>query len=476
MPSRSSADLSHRSRRTHRKSRFGCKNCKAKRLKCDESRAHGGGCERCMRDEVECSFILLSAKPWTSVGRNNSINLSHYKSKGTSGSGTQRVGDDPGYNRESSIALSGKVSPLPLLFWSPRLPVWTLSLEGMPSTLHVLHHFTTATASTCGNAKSQTIAQSKVVSAALSTPYLMHAILGLASAHIRCLMPSDLRFSRSRLKVAECYYWAKALEGLRQELAGPASESAELVPCRSNVTKENMDQLLSTVMFISMHQFSLCDDLGAVTDEQSAPRSFVWLQHRSERDTALKWLGIEAGFKGLLPAMAPWLSESYWLPILGTVDFTDEFNLKALSAAFQQEGNSGDPSLDPVELHFIKLCGIEADSVDSNPYYVNLELVLWCRRMQPVSVETFTKLLNFAARMTPGFYGMLLDLDTAALLILAHWLVLMLGVGQWWITSRCLVEIREIVRFVLQGEAVGKIDEGIAVLLREPAAAVGMKI
>lgn len=423
--------------------------------------------------------MFINAKPWDWEGRRGT-KLSPDQDDGANGSENREVSEHPSNpatstspspRTESSHSLSSQLSPLSShILWSPRLPISSLSTEGVPSSHEVLHHFTTATALTCGNSKSQVIAQSEVVSSALSTPYLMHAILGLAAAHIRCLMPGDTQVSSAKLKVAECFYWAKALEGFRRELAGSALAPAHLVPCRSNVTKRNMDQLLSTVMFVSMHQFSLRDDSGAVAHEGCAPRSFVWLPDRSARDTALKWLGIQAGFKGLLQAMGPWLSESFWLPIIGSVDFVDEFNLKDLGAV------SGDKGSDPVESHFVKLCRVGMGSVDENPYAVNLEIVLWCRRMRPINAETFTKLLNFVARMTPQFQGLLLDLDTAALLILAHWLLLMLGVGQWWITSRCLVEIREIVRFVRQHNAMAKAGESVDILLREPAAAIVMEI
>lgn len=483
--SRSSDEVSQRARRAHKKSRFGCKNCKGKRLKCDESRQYGGGCWRCKSNGLECSYILTNVKPWISNGTNGNPGRMCQSRDTKSNDGVNQKPQDsynnittsPSHRTESSISLSGQQSPLSLhIMWSPPLPVSNFSADGMPLSQQVLHHFATATALEVGNSKSSAIAQSEVVSSALSAPYLMHAILGLAAAHIRCLMPSDLQVSRSSFRVAECFHWAKALEGFRCELAGSDSAPSQLVPCRSNVKKENMDQLLSTVMFVSMHQFSLRDDSGAVTDASSAPRSFVWLRQRSERDAALQWLGIQAGFKGLIEAMGPWLGESFWLPIIGEVDYTNDFNLKTLGEACNTDGNCASTNTDPVEAHFVKLCGIDKNVTEENPYYSILEIVLWCRRMQPINAETFPKLLNFVARMNPQFQALLLDLDTAALLVLAHWLVLMLGVGHWWITSRALVEIREIVRFVRQRNAVVQSDQSVEVLLCDPAAAVGMDL
>ncbi len=41
-------------RRNHTKSRFGCKECKTRRLKCDESRP---SCTRCLQGKKQCSFL-----------------------------------------------------------------------------------------------------------------------------------------------------------------------------------------------------------------------------------------------------------------------------------------------------------------------------------------------------------------------------------------------------------------------------------
>jgi hypothetical protein len=362
--------------------------------------------------------------------------------------------------------------------WSPALPINTPVGEGVPSPHEILRHFTTMTSTTVGNMKSQTITRSRVVGSALQSPYLMYAILGLAAAHLRYLLPSQAQILNTRLKVAECFYWARGLEGFRLELTGPPPLSATAGTTCSNVSRVNMDQLFSTIMLISMHQFSLRDDSGAITDVQVGPGSFVWLEDRTARDRALKWLGVQTGFKGLLQAMAPWLAESFWLPIFGAVDYTDGIDLDHVSeAASGMDEFRENQHIDCVEFHFIKLCGIEPGSMGSNPYCPSLEVLFWCRRMRPISAETFTKLLNFVSRISPDFQSLLLDRDTAALLMLVHWLTLMLEIGQWWITSRCVAEIREIVHFLAQqNHGALWVEHHVSALLREPLDVVGAKL
>lgn len=469
---------SHRSRRAHTKSRYGCKNCKSRRLKCDESVQHGGGCWRCKTAGLNCDYLLLNPKPLLGAlvdgGRLSSTGISNNTPSVETGTSKNDYGS-ANQDEVFSVSLSRQSSPVAQqISWSPNLAVLNLLDAALPSSTEILYHFTTMTASTVGDTKSQIIAQSRVVASALQSSYLMHAILGLAAAHLRYLLPPEAHALNSRLKVSECFYWAKALEGFRRELAGPDATSTQPSRHRSNVTKANMDQLLSTVMFVSMHQFSLRDDAGAITDQLSAPRSFVWLEDRAARKTAIKWLGIQAGFKGLLPAMRPWLAQSFWLPIVGSVDFEDQFDLCKLAEAVQKADHGVYNGIDPVEDHFVKLCGISSESTDGGPYYTSLQILLWCRRLRPITPETFTKLLNFVSRMSPGFEDLLLDRDTRALLLLTHWLVLMLEIGHWWITSRSKAEVREMVKFLRQRSDGEEVDRHVSSLLLEPAAAVGL--
>jgi hypothetical protein len=472
------SDASFRLRKAHSKSRFGCKNCKSRRLKCDELRSYDGGCQRCSSAGLQCDYILFTAKPLGMRGtkrasfprRNDSTRLTEViVAESKSG-----VTPSSSHDGALSIPASRQSSPLiPQISWSPHLSASEVSLAGSPSSKQVFYHFSTMTARTVGDYKSQSIAQSKVIATALHSPYLMNAILGLAAAHLRYLLPPEASEANKHLRIAECAHWAKAFDGFRQELAGSQHASAQMIGHQSNVNRFNMDQLLSTVMFVSMHQFSLRDDSGALTGQEGAPCSFVWLSSRDARDRALKWLGVQAGFKGLLPAMQPWLTESFWLPIFGAVNFSDEFSLEKLGVAASCADNHSSANMDQTDFEFVKLCGVDSNSSTCNPYFSNLEILLWCRRLRPITAESFTKLLNFVARMPAGFQNLLLDLDTAALLILAHWLTLLHEIGQWWIVGRCEIEIREIVRFLTLREGSKR---QVRILLCEPAAAVGMVV
>ncbi|KAB8293898.1 hypothetical protein EYC80_009374 [Monilinia laxa] len=50
-------------RRPHKKSRYGCKSCKTRRLKCDESKPT---CANCMRNGISCEYLFLPSNRLTS--------------------------------------------------------------------------------------------------------------------------------------------------------------------------------------------------------------------------------------------------------------------------------------------------------------------------------------------------------------------------------------------------------------------------
>jgi hypothetical protein len=461
-----------RPRRTHRKSRLGCKNCKVRKLKCDESRSFNGGCERCNSHGVECDYLHVKPRRPVREITDGSVEVATASPIDAS---LDTLEDDlclTGANIETSTTLTRLSSPNTLHFrWLPEELSAGVLNEDVMSPLAMLGHFARTTALTVGNTKSQRVAQSRVVAAAVQTPYLLNSILGLAAAHLRYLMPDALPDMKAKLRVAEYSYWAQAFAAFQRELAGSESlRIADPAACRGNVNKNNMDQLLSTVMFVAMHQFSQRDDYGV----DSAYKSFVWLNDRESRDLSLKWLGIEAGFKGLIGAMGPWIGESYWIPVMREADIDDNFSLNETLEAVLAYGLRADEVFDEVERAFLEICKIQHSTATVSPYFISLETIIWCRRKRPISPDSFNKLITFVGRMTVAFRSLLLDLDTAALLMLAHWLNLMLSIDQWWIVGRCRSELREMLTFLSQQNRSPEEHRLVSVLLSEPYSGAGL--
>ena len=181
----------------------------------------------------------------------------------------------------------------------------------MIAPLAAMYHFSALTYHTCGSPQGQAIIQSCILGVAMQTPYLMHAVLGVASAHMAYLLPADVNaFQHTRYKLADVYHWGQALRLFREELSDKGAQ------------KDNVDALLSTIMLVTIYQFVLRDDnvraaFGEqLTSEEKWMRSFVFIENEKERAEAMEWLTIQTGFKMLLTQLGRCLSHSVWMPVL----------------------------------------------------------------------------------------------------------------------------------------------------------------
>ncbi|OQD99020.1 hypothetical protein PENVUL_c066G09892 [Penicillium vulpinum] len=150
-------------RRTHRKSRSGCLQCKKRKVKCDESQPH---CRNCEKHGVVCSFAspAVLSTPQTDVV-------------------------------ESPVSLSGPdstssgVSRAQTLGMSQALPSLS-SLGPFPSTLAVfdlelLHHWTTSTCYTLSRSPSvQSVWCNEAPRIGFSTPPVLHILLAFSALHL----------------------------------------------------------------------------------------------------------------------------------------------------------------------------------------------------------------------------------------------------------------------------------------------------
>ncbi|CAI7677048.1 unnamed protein product [Penicillium pancosmium] len=137
-------------RRKHKKSRNGCKECKLRHMKCDESRP---ACSNCLAIQRRCSILGLHQQP----------QLAAY----------------------SLASASARASPLP-----PKGPL-ALPVQDLPQTpeftllhLELLHHFESVLSKDLNMGTEQAMQFCNMtVESALSVPYLMDQVLALSAAH-----------------------------------------------------------------------------------------------------------------------------------------------------------------------------------------------------------------------------------------------------------------------------------------------------
>ncbi|OJJ99055.1 hypothetical protein ASPACDRAFT_43714 [Aspergillus aculeatus ATCC 16872] len=167
----------------HRKSVRGCRNCKRRKVKCDEKQPE---CSACIRHFVVCEYpdlqtIIHSYKP-------------------------------PRQQRQSS----SRPAPLRRTLPSPE----RANLN--PTDLQLIHHYVTATAHTMGHAQLPPVLaiwQLAVPEMAFEYPPLLHTILAVAATHRAALLPDTADVATKRLRAAHHLHIDRALKHHRAETA-----------------------------------------------------------------------------------------------------------------------------------------------------------------------------------------------------------------------------------------------------------------
>ncbi|KAI3152096.1 transcriptional regulator family: Fungal Specific TF [Penicillium roqueforti] len=314
----------YHSRRSHRKSRAGCVNCKQRRVKCDEAKPR---CLRCQKHGSECDYSGQPARPQPQ--KTNNIVSQFIKTN------SDLISIDSLASSMSLMMVADKLNELlqPPSATGIKLPRALTDATASTRILEALHHFHKAPAFATESQTPVRIVMGKMVQLAFETPFLMHAIIAAATTHLCTLLPDNKDY-----RLAEAYHWQQTINQYSTEVS-------------KTITRANMDKLYSTCMIVSMHSFH---------QETFNPRtSFVF----TTDPTALTWLRIQAGMRYLLERTGHWLPQSMWWTVFmesrdASLDFEDK--------------RPGRVGLDP---DLADLCGIvEETTVEENP-------CLWPLRM-----------------------------------------------------------------------------------------------
>ncbi|RCI07833.1 hypothetical protein L249_5808 [Ophiocordyceps polyrhachis-furcata BCC 54312] len=193
-------------RRSHRKSRAGCRRCKTRKIKCDEVHPR---CGNCVKHGVLCDFEHAPIPPRKPVV----------------------AGPSP---------IPAGPSPVPSPGLSPDpLPVTTDRFME----LRLLHHFTISTAKTLiirHSPAGDVWLRAVPLVAFQSGPYLMDAILSVAALHLRTLCPDDNAVARASHVYSDSSlteYCAAVERGITDANAEALFLTATLIAFRSSASR-----------------------------------------------------------------------------------------------------------------------------------------------------------------------------------------------------------------------------------------------
>lgn len=259
----------------------------------------------------------------------------------------------------------------------------------------------------------------------------MYTILAVGMLHLNRASPSKER------SLAESYFWQRALQHYQKALS-------------SNVSKDNVDALLSSCMLMSV--MTVCPEKFHPTDS--------WVL--TNKPESMNWLCLQSGLRCILSLASPYLPSSIWAAAFSRADKEGD----KIFGNFQQGREGLDPDL-------ADLCEIDDFTTEKdNVYYGPLRTITSLLALER-NAENSGQCTSFMGRLDCDFVNLLRERDPPALIILAHWMGLMCCLSQWqpWIEGRIRGECIAICMF-LEYSA----DPRILRSLRFPAEACGYKL
>lgn len=242
-----------RTQRPHRKSRLGCKVCKARKIKCDESRPVCGQCiKRFPNPEEECEFEVLSPP----LARTPSSAVS------------------PASMNDSITSLQSQNA--------------SRAME-----LRLFHHYSTSTCHAMPLAEEEVGREMwaiEVPNIAFDHPYVYSAVLAVAALHLLTDNPNDVL-----LQTATYQYIDESLSGYRNEL--------------SNINSDNALAVFTASILLGLNARLRYRCLGNNPPPYSLPLEFLHLQRGTKEifyrtnqviagSGAKKWVDIRTDLRG----------------------------------------------------------------------------------------------------------------------------------------------------------------------------------
>lgn len=267
------------------KSRMGCRECKTRKVKCDEQRPICGGCSKFNK---RCSFLRTTPYLWGSGVLNQQT-----------GSGKASFAQKPRLDVGEGSSKHAKDKP-------------GYTLDDM----RLLHHFTSCTSATLsdGQEAQQTWATT-VVQIAFTHSFLLQGILALAALHMASLNTDE----KERLSILAASKQDAALKDFRHQL--------------ENITSQNCDAIFA---FSFLAEYYIPASAGTVINPAAT------FMENDLFDAIVDWLRLHQGTSDIYKRKGHWIQKGPVAPLL----WSEVLGESCLSPT--QKPNTGDTKTHPV--------------------------------------------------------------------------------------------------------------------------------
>ncbi|KAJ5937687.1 hypothetical protein N7454_004029 [Penicillium verhagenii] len=354
-------------RRTHRKSRNGCANCKRRRLKCDESYP----CVNCVKHGISCEFVastepqdstqLSSASPASPATQSQPQSLPQTRSL------TQphvyppisNVGTPVSYHgNDQKFDLLGILSETPPVHSISRAPEdWTLDIE-------LMHHYCTVTCNTLTVREDARYVWRVIMPIeGYASPYVMNGLLAIGALHRAYLATNSQQ--KERYVKASAYHITTGLQAFREIIALPLnSKNWQPVFCFASMINVH---LMGTPIRLGVTRWpapisNVLDLFGNVKGLQVLMAPFIHSVRKSQLAALVNsvWLVDPE----IIPSPAQ-LSQSllpldFWPQVSQLRLFIDNYPFAPVEAQPGQKNGDSDTTSDPPDRRKEYIIAIEA--------------------------------------------------------------------------------------------------------------------
>ena len=365
-----------RKRKAHKKSRMGCRNCKLRRVKCNEIRPM---CDRCLEFGVICNYdpSIPDLQPLSSASEVVQLDSVVERSPLSS--------TEPVLDMVKAALLADSLGHK----WNRGV------LRFDNADLARLDRFQTRTVLTIGVKKVARVFQQEVLHLAFTHRFLMHLVQAMTAAHDRYVCG----VATARPCAAEAYHMNQALVTFQTILSRP-------------IHPDDRDSLIVASSFLGVVSFF---NLEASSVEEVWPLI----------DCDMSWLSLSDGKRAVWRLANPLKQDSFWNRVGQMYDKDHEPT---------PELPKHTPSI------FDYLCSEDPSSPAAltNPLYKTSRALVPLLDKE-INDSTWLEFLTFVCYIDPPYKLLLERRDPWAMLILCYWFMKMCR-GSWWTASRSILQ------------------------------------
>ncbi|XPS69862.1 hypothetical protein M3J09_002114 [Ascochyta lentis] len=322
-------------RRSHRKSRAGCKNCKTRRIKCDETKPE---CGNCKRRQVHCDFAKPAVAPSLHPG-----------AKDSSKSGELSISD-----------------------------------------IELTYHYTTSTCFTVSPwATSGINWQHQMAEIGFENPYVLHLMFAFTALHLAHCRPTR----REQYVATADHHYEQALILVTPEIA--------------NLGPSNCDAVLAAVQMICFISWG------------RGPQPGEYLAFG--RDKRSDWLMMFRGIRTTLSSISRKEFAKTHAPAT---------NNKSRPLPAQEAPAGYEKQLDELREH-VDFVSKDTPHHEEDTEAVDILREMYNNRYQGIDTE-YHVAFGWLYRMTDSFFERLQQRDPTAMIVYAHFVVLISALEQFW--------------------------------------------